>query len=236
VLFSGISGTRSATANFSVTPSAQLQVTLSNVSTADVLVPIDVLTGVFFNVAGNPALSRVSALSGGPTYLGTTPVSGAGTVVGGEWSYLNGLAQYGANSGISSSGLGIFGGGNVFPGANLADTASPGGLEYGLASQGDNQSTGNGGIMDNALTRYSVIFLLGGIDPTFNPLTGITSVTFQYGTNLSEPSVVGQIEGGGPANGGGGSPPNAIPVPEPATMSLVGIALLSLGVVRRRKT
>jgi hypothetical protein len=225
VVFSGSSGSRAALVNFSVSGS-QLEVTLSNISASDVLVPTDVLTGVFFNVLGDPSLMRVSAITGGPTYMGTTSVSGAGAPVGGEWSYLNGLAQYGANSGISSSGLGIFGPGNVFPpGIDLAGSPSPGGVEYGLASLGDNQATGNGGILGNELTRYAVTFLLSGIDPSFNPLTGITNVTFQYGTNLSEPHFAGEPEGG--------AQPSAIP--EPATMGLVGVSLLALGVTRRRK-
>ena len=159
VLFSGSSGGLSATVSFDIVGS-QLQVVLSNTSTGDVLVPTDVLTAVFFNIAGNPLLTRNSATSGGPTYLGSTNVSGAGTVVGGEWAYLNGLSQYSANSGISSSGLGIFGSGDLFPGANLSGPTSPNGAQYGLASAGDNPATGNAGILGEELTKSSVNFLL----------------------------------------------------------------------------
>jgi len=226
VLYSGVSGTRSATANFSVTGS-QLQVVLSNVSTSDVLVPTDVLTGVFFNVLGNLALTPISALTGGPTYLGTTNVSGAGSSVGGEWAYLNSLSQYSANSGISSSGLGIFGGGDVFPpGTNISGPASPNGLQYGLASLGDNQATGNAEVLGSELTKYSVTFLLSGVAASFNPLTAITNVTFQYGTNLSEPHFAGQPEGGTRSNA----------IPEPATLGLVGVSLLALAALRRRQS
>src|SRR6476661_4284267 len=82
VLFTGSSGGLAATASFDIVGS-QLEVVLSNTSTGDVLVPSDALTAVFFNIAGNPLLTRNSATSGGPTYLGSTNVSGAGTMVGG---------------------------------------------------------------------------------------------------------------------------------------------------------
>jgi len=218
VLFSGSSGGLAATATFDIVGS-QLQVVLSNTSTGDVLVPADVLTAVFFNVAGNPLLTRKSAISGGPTYVGSTNVSGAGTVVGGEWAYLNGLSQYSANSGISSSGLGIFGPGNRFPGANLAGPDAPAGLQYGLASAGDNQATGNpGGVLNEELTKFSVNFLLTTASPF--ELSAISNVTFQYGTALSE----GHFSG---------TPQRS--VPEPGTLGLAGLALLAAACIRRRR-
>jgi len=218
VLFSGSSGGLAATVSFDIVGS-QLQVVLANTSTGDVLVPTDVLTAVFFNIAGNPLLTRNSAISGGPTYLGPAHVSGAGTVVGGEWAYLNGLNQYSANSGISSSGLGIFGPGNRFPGANLAGPGSPDGLQYGLASAGDNQATGNpGGVLNNELTKSSVNFLLTTATPF--DLSAISNVTFQYGTALSE----GHFSG---------TPPRS--VPEPDSLGLAGLALLATAVIRRRR-
>src|SRR4030095_10204434 len=103
VIFTGSAGSRSASAEFDLTGTT-LTVTLTNTSAADALVPIDILTALFFNVAGNPALTRTSATTGGNTFLGGALVSGAGTAVGGEWAYLNSLvgAPLGANSGISS--------------------------------------------------------------------------------------------------------------------------------------
>ena len=64
VLFSGSSGGLSATVSFDIVGS-QLQVVLSNTSIGDVLVPSDVLTAVFFNIAGNPLLTRNSAIREG---------------------------------------------------------------------------------------------------------------------------------------------------------------------------
>jgi len=217
VLFSGSSGGLSATVSFDIVGS-QLQVVLSNTSIGDVLVPSDVLTAVFFNIAGNPLLTRNSAISGGSTYVGPTNVSGAGTVVGGEWAYLTGLSQYSANSGISSSGLGIFGPADRFPGANLSGPETPNGLEYGLASAGDNPVTGNGGILGEELTRSSVHFLLTSASPF--DLSTISNVTFQYGSALSEGHFSGTT---------------VRSVPEPDTLALAGLALLAGAGIRRRR-
>ncbi len=224
IIFTGSSGALAASASFDIV-GGQLQIVLANISGVDVLVPSNVLTGMFFNVNGNPALARLSALSNGTTYLGAAPISGAGTVVGGEWGYKNGLAQYGANTGISSSGLGLFGPPNLFPGANLAGPASPDGLQYGLTSAGDNSATGNGGIMGNELTKSAVTFMLGSLSAGFT-LADISNVTFQYGTALSDPHFPGNGGGGG---GGGGE------LPEPGTLTLFGLGALALAARRKRK-
>ena len=60
ITYSFTSGNRSATADFTLS-GTDLIVTLSNTSGADVMVPTDILTAVFFDVIGNPAHSRTSA-------------------------------------------------------------------------------------------------------------------------------------------------------------------------------
>jgi PEP-CTERM motif len=222
IVFSGsdVSG-RAASVSFD-TSGSDLLVTLINTSANDVLVPVDVLTAVFFNVGGNPALGRTSALSGGSTFFGTTAVSPSGTDVRSEWAYLNGLSQYGANAGISSVGLGIFGPGNRFDTVgNLSGPASPNGLQYGITSAGDNSSTGNAAVTGTELTKNSVSFILSNLPVGFTT-SSITKVTFQYGTSLTEPSV--------PGGGGGGNE-----IPEPESLLLLGLGLVGLGVGRRQK-
>jgi hypothetical protein len=123
VTYSFADGDRSASAEF-VRSGGNLIVTLTNTSSADVLVPTDVLTAVFFQVDGNPTLTRTSALV---PLASSVRVGGSGAdatppdrVVGGEWAYRNGFGDVPPhNAGISSTGVDIFGPPNLFPGSNL---------------------------------------------------------------------------------------------------------------------
>lgn len=211
--FTATVGTRSAQATFDVVGS-NLQVTLSNISMDDVLVPVDVLTGMFFDISGSAmSLTGVSAVvaSGSTVAFGTTD---PGNVVGGEWAYLGGLsgAPHAASYGISSSGLGLFGPGDLFPGTNLQGPSSPDGLQYGITSMGDNLATGNTPVTGtNALIKHSVVFTLGGVGSNFN-LGRIGNVSFQYGTDLSEPNIT---------------------VPAPGAAGLLGLG--AAGMLRRRR-
>jgi hypothetical protein len=209
-IFTGSSGTLSASAEF-VASGSNLVVTLTNTSLNDVLVPADVLTAVFFSLSGDPLLGKTSAVlgSGSSVFFG---VADPGDVVGGEWAYARGLGGnpdlLGANQGISSSGLGVFAPGNRFPGNNLQGPADPDGIQYGIASAGDDPSTGNAPVTGaNALIRNQVVFTLSGL-PTGS---SISNVWFQYGTSLDEPNI---------------PPPPGTPVPEPASLLLFGSGLV----------
>ncbi len=211
-------GDRSASAEF-VRSGSNLVVTLTNTSTADMLVPSDILTGIFFNISGNPTLSRISALVplGSSVFVGNSgaDVTPADRVVGGEWAYRHSIAGLPPfNGGISSTGLDIFGPFDMFPGPNLQGPASPGGVQYGITSAGDNLLTGNGGISGEHLIKNSVVFTLGGFDS--EPDAVILSVAFQFGTDLDEPRFT-------------------VNVPEPGTLVLAALALLALIGFRRRQ-
>ncbi len=135
--FSASLGNLSASVTFEQSGS-NLFVTLTNTSTADVLIPNDVLTAVFFTLVGDPTLTPISAvLTGGSKVLFPTPCLASpsslcsGPDVGGEWAYKNGLAgaPLGADEGISSAGFGLFAPTDRFSSVNLQGNAggSPGG-------------------------------------------------------------------------------------------------------------
>lgn len=228
VVFTGTDDNRGATATFSQSGN-NLLVTLANTFQNDVMVPNDVLTAVFFDVKGNPTLTRVSAmLSSGSTILfAPTPGTNPPGSVGGEWAYKNGLSIGSGvgTQGISSSGLGPFGPGDRFSTLNLQGPDSPDGLQYGLTSAGDNPQTGNNPVTgQNALIQDSVDFTLGGLPAGFILDTdSISNVYFQYGTDLCEPRIPGCLV-----------PPPAT-VPEPLTMFSAFAAIGSLvGYIGRR--
>jgi hypothetical protein len=220
--FSFSVGTRSAQAVFDIV-AGNLQVTLTNTSSTDVVDPVGVLTAVFWN-GGGTVSSPISALLNGGSTVTYGPTNGGD--VGGEWAYKNGLsgAPGSATQGISSVGLGLYGPGDRFDtGTNLQGPTTPDGLQYGLTSAGDNLTTGNAAVTGGfALIKNSVIFTLAG---TFN-LATITNVWFQYGTDLSEPSFPG------PRDPGGGTP--EVPIPAAFPLLAAGVGLLGLESRRRR--
>ncbi len=224
ITYSFSSGGLAASATFDQT-GASLTVTLTNTSTSDALDPTDILTAVYFNLTGDPALSRTSAIlaPGSVVKVGGTgalvPVSGG--VVGGEWAYLNNSDPPLPNSsGVSSVGLGVFGPGDLFPGPNLQGPTSPDGVQFGITALGDNLLTGNGGLSGEDLIQNSVVFTLGGY--TGDPSADITAVTFQYGTGLDEPSYPGSPSGN----------PN---VPEPSSLATMALGALALLGYRARR-
>lgn len=218
VSYSFTNGNRSATALFEKS-GGNLVVTLTNTSTYDALVPTDILTGVYFNIVGDPLLTRVSALvplTSSVFEIGSgTDVTPADRVVGGEWAYLNNLVAVPANnSGLSSVGLGVFGPGDVFPGSNLQGPSSPDGVQFGITSAGDNLTTGNGGISGSYLTKNAVVLTLGNFSG--EPDAKIQGARFQYGTALDEPQF------------------DAL-TPEPSSLVLAGLGTATVAAIAVRR-
>ena len=135
------------------------------------------------------------------------------TNVGGEWVY--------NASGISSAGFGLFGPAN-FNGPDLDPPTAANGLNYGITSAGDNPATGNQAVTGGVpLIKNSVVFTLN-VDESGGEffLNNIIGVTFQYGTALTEPHFT----------------TTDITLPDGGmTLSLLGLALGSLGLVARRR-
>jgi len=215
-VYTGSSGSLSASADFNLIGST-LTVTLTNTSSADVLLPADLLTGVFFNTTHT--LTPVSAsLNGSSVFYGSFVNN-----VGEGFQYKSGVSAQGMNSGISGTGLGIFGpNGNFFSPAVILN-----GLDYGILSAGDNSATGNSGVTGHGpLIKNSVEFTLtAGSGFSLSELG--TSVVFQYGTSTTEPTITAQCVD---------CFLRQLQVPEPASVLLLvsGLAGLTLWEKRRR--
>jgi len=189
ISFGASSGSLAASVEFDIS-GTDLIVTLTNTSMADVMVPSDVLTAVFFDVGGSAlSLTPLSAIVplGHAVFYGPTD---PGNAVGGEWAYKGGLSGPGGRAyGIGSAGFDLFGPPDLFPGSDLQPPTSPNGLEYGITSAGDDLTTGNTPVTGtNALIKNRVVFTLSGLPIGFDPALSIHNVLFQYGTSLSQPS------------------------------------------------
>lgn len=232
-------GALSAEADFTA-GGGSLFVTLTNIGTEDIEVPSQVLTAVFFDIAGDPGLTPTSAVLGPDSkvfyngYDVTTWMTDPGGGVGGEWAYQtdldvdtpSGMDGDVGGQGISSAGLDLFGPNDRFPGSNLAGPASPDGLQYGLLSEGDDPSSGNRKVRKEYLVQDAVTFELTGLPQDFDATEGITNVWFQYGTSLKQP----RFRGTPPP-----PPSGAEPIPEPITMFGLGLGCAGVGAYIRRR-
>lgn len=218
-----------------------LTITLQNTSPSNngQDVPGSTLTGLFWDLVGNPTLTPVSAtLPTGSSIIqsGTCTASCNTTDVGGEWGYgtaVTGSMPTGASRGISSSGYLTTGlGGNIgnfnngSAGADLDNPNSLDGINFGIisAAPGFNPNGGNGGLDSEPLIQDTVVFILTGVSGLTT--AAISHVSFQYGTRLDELNVTGNPP-----------PPCCIgsnPIPEPTGAGLLGLGLLALGAIRRR--
>jgi len=210
-------GAMAASANFTILPGNLLQVTLTNTGTGDPAAPGNILTALFFNLAGDPSLSSDSAVLGaGSTVIhGPTPSTNpTPNGVGGEWAYTNNLLGNvsGANEGISSAGFNIFGV-HTFPGTNFErpPNGAVNGVQYGITTAFDTPGNDNTGI-SVGLIQNQVVFTL---DNFTGSLGDISHVSFQYGTALTETNIPGNVPDSG------------------RTAMLLGLSLSGLGFVRR---
>ena len=231
ITFSASSGELAASVTFD-TVGNSLVVRLSNTSTYDVMVQNQILTAVFFDIAGaqlnlSPGLGSALLAPGSSVLFDTLDSNGnpITDILGGEWAYRGGisaLTQFGQNYGISSSGFNIFGSAN-FPGPDLDSPLAVNGVNYGLTSAGDNILTGQMAVTGTRpLVQSSVIFTIPGLPDGFDPSTSITHISWQYGTSLNS------VSADSPAL-------LAAPIPEPTTTALLVVGGALAWVTRMRR-
>ncbi len=218
------SKTLSASATF-VVSGLKLVITLSNTASNDPDKSAEILTGVFFTLAGDPALTRTSVVLGSDTSIEDRHgISGPGMNIGDEWAYandLNGLPQ-GANEGLAIASLKKFGKRNRFSGPKLGPS---GGVQFGITTDFDNLGNDKASLRHQQLIGDTVVFTLGGL-PTNFTLADISNVSFQYGTNLKDPD----LNLAGTISGEATSP--AIPEPDAAALIATGL-LWAFATLRR---
>ncbi len=214
--------TLKATATFTVS-NLDLIITLSNDATFDPNDRQDILSGVFFNIAGDPKLIPVSAELGLDSLViaHSLPLGFTGDV-GAEWAYRNDPknAPSGANEGISATNLRGFGAKKyLFPGDRIRGAGHPGNVDFGLTTLFDLPGNNKGSIRHKGLIENTIVLVLEGLPENFT-LADISNVTFQYGRRLKEPQITGEV---------------VAVVPEPSTIMLVAVGLLGALMVTRRR-
>jgi hypothetical protein len=235
----------SAQASFAISGNT-LTVTLRNTSAQHAAsvqdVPGSTLTGVLFDLTGNPTLIPVSALIAAGSLIQTgTCTSGncdnTTTDVSGEFGYATGSFAHGADRAIASSGylstglpgnIGNFDGGAA--GTDLDSPASLDGINFGIISAADGFNP-NGGLSGDPLIKDQVTFTLTGVLGLSE--LDISDVSFQYGTGWSETNIVGNL------CTDCGHPRENIVTSEPGSLAALGFGLSTLSVWmgwRRRRS
>ncbi|MGD0059818.1 MAG: XDD4 family exosortase-dependent surface protein [Verrucomicrobiia bacterium] len=213
-----------ASATF-VVSNLQLFVTLSNTGTVVPKSPGDILTGVFFDIAGIQSLKPVSAtVAPGSSVIGQRLPTGFDGNVGGEWAYKGDLvgAPAGDTYGISSTKLSFFKTIDLFPGGKIRGTSPLSGAQFGITTLDDLVPNKQSGI-NKGLVRSAVVFVfnISGLPSDFTA-NDIKDVTFQYGTSIkSGLDITGQM---------------VAQIPEPSTVTLIALGLVGALALTRSRT
>ena len=211
-----------ASASFEISGS-QLIVTMANISSDPAARPSDLLTGIFFDLANENALTPVSAEVVGDwrVLLDGEDFTDEDSVhpyvlpdVGGEFAYEGNISSeffQGARYGIASAGLDdYFGPNRRFNSNTLWHPDAPNGMDFGMASAV--------GLLSHGGMNGNPIIVGGAVEFTFNyagdlSTEDISNVNWQYGTSASNPNIT--------------------VVPEPTTVTLLGLGIAGLLAKRR---
>ncbi len=220
-----------AQVSFSRVRRGKMKVRLSNTFAGDVMFQVELLSAVFFDVAGSVPMTPYSAIvPDGSEVLFPEAANPsqphaplAPNVVGGEFAFKSGLegAPGDAAYGISGVGIDLFGPHDLFPPQiDLDKPASPDGSNYGITSAGDDPNTGNNPDVtgQEPIIKHEVVFTFCGLPCNFKPCRDITNVWFLYGTSWEQQP--GEI------------PP---PIPEPISAVCVAAGLAGLGGYLRKR-
>lgn len=204
----GVNGgyTLKAKADFSWS-AGLLTVKLTNLAPTAADVPAHTLSGLFFNLTGNPGMTKNNAAIGSGSTLVHDP---GGVIIGDHYAFKSGITFNGgtinvANAyGISSVGLGIFSPGDTFTG----NGGSVNGDDYNIISAAGHLSHPQ--LNSNPMVKDTMVYQMNLASFSEDM---VKNVKFHYSSATSGETL------------------NA--VPEPATMSLIGLALIPA--LRRRK-
>ena len=198
------------------------------------------MTAVFFSINTGNALTLQTATSSGIYQQNSTANSNAngmlaslsvpnlaapGSTNGGPGSFdggwqfrenLGGLGSLTQTRGLGTNGLGIFNGNDVMDVDNE---------DYALTSAGDNVATSQAKqLFNHPLIKNTISFMLSGLPNGFSE-SSISNVRFQYGTSLTEPSIIVPT----------GVIPSAVPEPSSAILCLLAGGMTGFAGWRRSR-
>jgi hypothetical protein len=203
----------------------QLIITLTNTAPVQAANQGQTLSGIYFDVAGNPVLTKHSAATAaGSSIVNDTPNLND-ALIGREWAFRNNIGAAEASFtdaryGISSTGLGIFSPADRFlTDGNLAGPNSVGGDDFNIVPAVQSNFSG-GGLNGTPFVRSAMSFIL---NTPHNFTFNIFNVAFHYGSGQDFPTLVAP------------NPPADPQVPEPGALAMLcGAACAALVVLRRR--